>query len=387
MKKVLEIFLLLGMCACLLISGFLVLQDHRSLREREEKAAEERDRERALLAAKAGEGQEQDADVKAEAPAEDEDVSKDPVCKLVLAGISFPDEPGAEAAEFFAERLSDLSGGSLSADTYMGYELGSGAQILSMTKDGTIEACLVPAGELAEYDPRYAVPGMPFAFADSAEAYAFVDGPFKEWVGDGRLEEKGISAIDAWDGGFRHLTNSQKPIEHPEDLEGLRIRTGFDFQLEALFTALGAEPKQIVFSELLAGLQLKAVDGQENLLSLMTTNMMWEHDQKYLTLTGHQWNCFFLVVNREFLDKLTPAQKEVLVAASAEARDHMREAVKEREQGDLAILKENGMEITETIDLKEFRRAVRPAWDALREYLKGETDLAPFNELIRKAAG
>ena len=307
----------------------------------------------------------------------------DPAVNMTLGSFCVEGEPGQKASLLFAEKAAEYSGGSVTVEVQNASRLGNAAAMAEQTALGRIEACLVCESTLDPYDPRYALLPLPFGYTGYQQAYAVEDGPFREWVGDGTLEQKGLHVVNAWDYGFRNLTNSQHPVEHPEDVKGLKIRTGQEIQLGACMEALGADVRQIVFSELISALKQKTVDGQENPLSTICSNALWECRQKYLTMTRHQWQALNLVVNDDWWKGLTDAQRGAIEKAAFDAQKSMREEVSGSEEGYLERLEEEGVEIIRDIDIDEFREAMAPAYEQLGEHVKDPGLVEKMKEIIR----
>ncbi|MBV5349634.1 TRAP transporter substrate-binding protein DctP, partial [bacterium] len=89
-----------------------------------------------------------------------------------------------------------------------------------------------------------------------------------------------------FENGFRHMTNSKRPINKPEDMAGLKMRLMENPVHMETFKVLGANPSPMPFGELFTALQQKTMDGQENPLLIIKTSKFYEV-QKYLALTGH----------------------------------------------------------------------------------------------------
>jgi TRAP-type transport system periplasmic protein len=106
-----------------------------------------------------------------------------------------------------------------------------------------------------------------------------------------------------WDHGFRQITASGKPIDTPKDLAGFKIRVPVSPMLVSSFKALGAAPTSMNLTELYTSLQTKVVDGQENPLNVVETAKLYEV-QKYVSLTSHAWDGFWLVANKRSWNKL-----------------------------------------------------------------------------------
>ena len=135
-----------------------------------------------------------------------------------------------------------------------------------------------------------------FLFRDAQHAFDVIDGP----VGDELAElasAKGLELLALWDNGIRHTSNNVHPIESPDDLAGLKIRTPPDPMTIDIFTTLGANPSALAFSELYIARQQGVVDGQENPLSHIYTSKLYEY-QKYITLTGHKYETAPLLASK-----------------------------------------------------------------------------------------
>ncbi|NLU33247.1 MAG: TRAP transporter substrate-binding protein [Clostridiaceae bacterium] len=252
--------------------------------------------------------------------------------KIILGHFGAPNEPVSKAAETFKQKVEELSGGAMTVEIHGNSELGNAPEMAEQTRIGAIQACLVSQGTLDKFDPRYALVTAPYVYSGYEHAYAVVDGPFAEWVSDGVLESKGLHNVGPWDYGFRNLTNSVREVKKPSDVAGLRIRTPQEVQKVACFETLGATVQQIAFNELISALKQGTVDGQENPISTIYNNSMWEANQKYLSLTRHTWESVNLTVCNSWWNSLTGEQQKIIEEASKVARDQMRQEVQSSEQ-------------------------------------------------------
>ncbi len=304
---------------------------------------------------------------------------------IQLGHFGAPGEPVSSAAETFKAKVEELSGGAISVDIHGASELGNAKDMIEQTAIGAIQACLVSQGSLDKYDIRYALVTAPYVYSGYEHAYAVVDGPFAQWVGDGKLESEGLHNVGPWDYGFRNLTNSRREVKVPEDVKGLKIRTPSEVQKVACFEALGADVQQVAFSELISALKQGTVDGQENPISTIYNNSMWEANQKYLSLTRHTWEAVNLTVNNDFWTGLTGDQRSWIEQASGIARDQMRNEVQNSEQDYVQKLRDKGMTVTE-VDLALFKAAMAPAWDAVAAYEGSAEDMAYFLKIVEDSA-
>lgn len=301
--------------------------------------------------------------------------------KIILGHFGAPNEPVSSAAETFKTKLEELSGGSITVEIHGASELGNAPEMAEQTRIGAIQACLVSQGTLDKFDPRYALVTAPYVYSGYEHAYAVVDGPFAEWVSDGMLESKGLHNVGPWDYGFRNLTNSVREVKAPGDVAGLRIRTPQEVQKVACFEALGATVQQVAFSELISALKQGTVDGQENPISTIYNNSMWEANQKYLSLTRHTWEAVNLTVCNSWWNGLTKEQQGLIEEAGKIARDQMRDEVQSSEQDYVQKLKDEGVIVTE-VNLDEFKAAMAPAWDRVAEYEGTPEHMEEFLEMV-----
>ena len=292
-------------------------------------------------------------------------------------------DPLGTAAQAFADKLSELSGGALTVDVRGDSVLGNAKEMIEQTQQGLIEACLVSQGTLDKFDIRYAFVTAPYMFSGYDQAYAVVDGPFAEWVNDGTLEAAGLHNIGAWDYGFRMLTNSVREVKTPEDVKGLLIRTPSEVQKVACFEALGATVQPLAFSELLPALKQGTFDGQENPIATIVSFKMWEVNQKYVSLTRHTWESVNLTVSNDWWMGLSAEEQGWVIEANEYAKGVMRGMIQEAEAYYVSVLEENGVTVT-TVDLALFKAMMGPAWAAVSEYA-GDTDgsmLQKFLEIV-----
>lgn len=303
---------------------------------------------------------------------------------IILGHFGAPNEPVSFAAEKFKSELEKLSGGTLTVEIHGASELGNAPEMTEQTALGAIQACLVSQGSLDKYDIRYALVTAPYVYSGYEHAYAVVDGPFADWVGDGVLESKGLHNVGPWDYGFRCLTNSKREVKVPADVKGLKIRTPAEVQKVACFQALGADVQQVAFSELISALKQGTVDGQENPISTIYNNSMWDAGQVYLSLTRHTWEAVNLTLNNAFWEGLTDEQRSLIEQASAAARDQMRNDVQSGEQDYIQKLRDEGVTVTE-VDLEIFKAAMAPAWEAVAEYEGSAEDMDKFLAMVEKA--
>jgi len=253
--------------------------------------------------------------------------------------------PLEQGATKFAELVAAKSGGKIKVNVFPGGTLGGDAPNVSALQGGTIEFVMLNSGILASQVKDFEVYDFPFMFANAKEADAVVDGPFGQKL-HARLAEKNIIGLAYTELGFRNITNSKKAISTVDDIAGLKLRVIPNAINVDWVKALGANPTPLAFPELYAALEQRAIDGQENPLSVIQANKFFEV-QKFLTLTNHQYNPQSLIFSKKVWDTLSPAEQKILSDAAAEASKFQRQVNRDAAAGQLDALKKGGMQVSE----------------------------------------
>src|SRR3712207_969518 len=171
--------------------------------------------------------------------------------RLTLGHGAAPGNPRSLAAERFAELLRERSNGRIEMRVAGSAQLGDDASMLTGLRTGTLDMSVNAQGPISSVVPELAAFGLPFLFPTSQAAYRVIDGAMGQEIVR-KLEAVGLISLGWWDNGIRHITNSKRPVNRPEDLRGLKIRTTADASTIDTSQALGAETPQINFGELYA---------------------------------------------------------------------------------------------------------------------------------------
>jgi len=159
-----------------------------------------------------------------------------------------------------------------------------------------------------------------YLIAGKKMALEVARGDVGRMMADRLVKDTGIRALAISYLGFRHVTNSKRPITSPEDLKGLKIRTQSNpLHIEG-FKAFGASPTPMSFAELFTALQQGVVDGQENPIYNIFAAKLYEV-QKYLSLTSHICSLGAYIMSDEYYRSLPKDIQEAIDKASADARE------------------------------------------------------------------
>jgi tripartite ATP-independent transporter DctP family solute receptor len=285
--------------------------------------------------------------------------------------------------EKFAELVASKSGGKMKVSLFPGGVLGGDQANVSALQGGTLEIVSLNSGILASQAKEFGIYDFPFMFANSKEADTVVDGPFGKMM-HAKLEGKGIVGLAYWELGFREITNSRRPIHKVDDIAGLKLRVIPNAINVDWVKALGANPTPLAFPEVYAALDQKAIDGQENPLTVINANKFYEV-QKHVALTNHQYNPQSVIFSKKVWDTLAEGNRKVLADAALEAAKFQRQASRDAAGAALDNLKKNGMQVTELsgAELAKFRDKMNPVVAKHSEVVGADTVKALEAELAK----
>lgn len=270
-----------------------------------------------------------------------------------------------DAARAFAQTIAERSGGAFEIALRPAGALGGERDVIEGLQIGTVELTISSTGPIGNFVPEVYALDFPFLFDDYASAHAVLDGEIGQEL-LASFQPHGIVGLAWAENGFRHITNSVRPIREPADLAGLKLRTMENEVHIAAFRAAGAAPTPMSWTEVLTSLQQGTIDGQENPIPIVTANNMWEI-QDNITLTGHVYSPAVVAMSAIHWDGLTEEQQGWFVEAAQAAAAASRQTVAANEESGIALMRENGMEVIDGIDKAAFAAAVQPAYDAFAD--------------------
>ena len=253
------------------------------------------------------------------------------------------DHPAVQGVMKFAELLEEKSGGRIHMDVFHSAQLASDRDCIEGMQINTIQSGIMVGSALAGFTDELLVFDLPFLFENSEQGQKLCDSDVgKEMLAS--LDDIGIKGLGFMEYGMRNITNSKLPIEKPEDLQGIKIRTMENqIHMEA-FSVMGADPTPMAFGELFTALQQGTIDAQENPLSVITSSKFNEV-QTYLSVTEHVYSAAPLMVSKAAYDALPEDLQAVVDEAGMEACVWEREYLAEAETAWLDELEAAGMQI------------------------------------------
>lgn len=230
----------------------------------------------------------------------------------------------ADMGRDFGQMVSDATGGKVKVEVYAADQLTAGNQTegIQGVIDGTIELSAHSNIIYSNFDARLNVVSLPFLFDSFEDVDAKLDGNAGKAVGE-VVESMGLHLLGIGENGFRHPTNSVRPIESLADMKGLKIRVAGSKLLNAAYDKWGANWTNANWSEVYTGLQTGTYDGQENPLPTADGASIQDVN-KYCTNWTGIYDCIFFTMNKELYDSLSPELQAIVDECGAKAAENQR---------------------------------------------------------------
>lgn len=295
--------------------------------------------------------------------------NKDKKIVLRVGTTTAPDGHYVKGLEQFKEKVAKYSNDRVVVEIFHSSQLGNERDLIEGVSAGTLEMTLISSAPLTNFSTDFMLFDLPFIITDRQKAYEFMDGDIGQKI-LATLEPKGIKGLGFWENGFRHITNDKKPIVHPADVKGLKIRTMENPVHQETFKQLGALPTPMAWGEVFTALQQGTIDGQENPLEIINSAKVYEV-QKYISLTGHFYSPAVLLINKKLFDGFPKDIQDAILKAEKEARDWERNYSAERDNILVQELKDKGITVTE-VDKAEWEKAVEAVYTKFEDKINPE---------------
>ena len=194
-----------------------------------------------------------------------------------------------------------------------------------------------------------------------------------ESVLNAAAEKNGYKILSYFENGFRHITNNTRPVNVPEDLKGIKLRTPKGEWRVKMFQLYGANPTPMAFSEVFTALKTGVIDGQENPYAQIWS-AKFQEVQKYLSITGHVYTPAYVLVSEKHFAKLPEDVQKDLMDAAAESQAAVYEMAAKLETELLENLRDGGVKVNEA-DTDAFIAASKPIYDEFASSVEGGADL------------
>jgi tripartite ATP-independent transporter DctP family solute receptor len=267
----------------------------------------------------------------------------------------------------FARCSNEALGDKAVVQTFGSSQLGKDKELLQKLKLDQVTFSL-PSSVMSSVADEFGVFEMPYIINDR-EHMRRVQEAIMESTLQPAAQANGYRIIGLWENGFRHITNNERPVNVPADLEGIKLRTPKGAWRVKMFKLYGANPTPMAFSEVFTALQTGVIDGQENPYAQIWS-AKFQEVQKYLSITGHVYTPAYVLVSDKHFAKLPEDVQDALVKCARETQDFVYESAARLETELLQNLKDGGIEVNEA-DKDAFISASTPIYEEFAASVEG----------------
>lgn len=286
--------------------------------------------------------------------------------EITLGSTENQENIQVRTAERFATNVEEMSDGDITVTVSAGGSYGSVEEIADLVSQNTIQMSVGGFLPLSRYASQYYFVDSPFVIEDYEHIVNLVHSEKFQPALD-QLQQRGNQTIigDPIYRGFRHTT-SNKPINTPENVQGLNLRLPQLDAWIAVWEEIGARPTPVALDELYSALQQGVADASEGDIQQIHSQSLYEV-QSHLSLTSHLLSCGVMIINHNFYTGLDDTHRETIEEAVTQATQWGAEQGQTAEEDLINEVSNNGMTIVEDVDQEAFREAGRPAVEQLFE--------------------
>jgi TRAP-type transport system periplasmic protein len=243
--------------------------------------------------------------------------------------------------------------------------------LLQKLKLGTVDIAL-PSTVMSSEADLFGVFEMPYLVKDRNHMKRIESEVFWKTLAPA-AEAKGLKVIGVWENGYRHITNSKRPINTPADLQGIKLRVPEGKWRVKMFQTYGANPSPMKFSEVFTALQTGVMDGQENPFTQIYSAKFHEV-QKHLSLTGHVYTPAYATVGMRKWSSLPADVRSTLEAVAKETQAFVYEKAAKDDDELLAKIKAANVQVN-TPNKDAFIAASKPVYEEFAKEVKGAEEV------------
>ncbi|MDX5436210.1 MAG: TRAP transporter substrate-binding protein [Pontibacter sp.] len=275
-----------------------------------------------------------------------------------------------------AKKVEEKSGGKLRVDIYSNGQLGSERECVELLQIGSLGMTKVSAAVMESFSPNFKVLSLPYIFEDKQHYYNVLEGDVGKFLlSEG--EPYWLKGLCYYDAGSRSFYTTNRQINDPKDLKGLKIRVQASPTAISMVKSFGGAATPTSWGELYTALQQGVVDGAENNTPSFYLSHHYEVS-KYYSLNEHTMVPDILLISSKVWESLNPQEQKWLQEAVDESAVVQRQLWQEAEEHALAEVKKAGVIVTKP-DKEPFAKLVEP----LYESYKSEPEVYSLIQRIR----
>src|SRR4051812_14411281 len=266
------------------------------------------------------------------------------------------DYPTVQALNFMSKMITERSGGRDQIRVFHSRQLGEERETIEQTRAGAIDLNRTNGALIGNFVPAMNVLAMPFLFRSIDHLQKVLDGPIGTEILNS-FEPYGFVGLTFYDSGARSIYNNVRAIRTLADINGLRLRVQQSELMSNMVKALGAEPVELPYGQVITGLATRLIDGAENNWPSFVTTDHYKF-AGYYTLTEHTMSPEVLVMSRKAWESLSPDERKLFREAAQQSSRFMREKWKDLDQQSRRQAEAAGVTIVSDFDRTGFEAAM-----------------------------
>src|ERR1700720_201547 len=266
------------------------------------------------------------------------------------------DYPTVQALQYMGRLIAESSSGRHQIRVFHSRQLGEEKETIEQTRAGAIDLNRTNGALIGNFVPAMNVLAMPFLFRSIEHLQKVLDGPIGNEILNS-FEPYGFVGLAFYDSGARSIYNGVRPVRSIADINGLRLRVPQSELMSDTIKALGAEPIELPYGQVLTGLATSLIDGAENNWPSFVTTDHYKY-AGYYTLTEHTMGPEVLIMSRKAWESLPPEDRTIFREAAPPSGRFMRERWKDLEEQSRRQAAGAGVTIVTEFDRKPFEAAM-----------------------------
>ncbi|WFU33744.1 TRAP transporter substrate-binding protein [Bradyrhizobium brasilense] len=266
------------------------------------------------------------------------------------------DYPTVQALNYMDRLIAERTAGRHRIVVFHSRQLGEEKETLEQTRAGAIDLNRTNVALIGTMVPSVNVLAMPFLFRSPEHLQTVLDGPIGSEILSS-LGDHGFVGLAFYDSGARSIYNSVRPVRSLDDLKGLRVRVQQSERMSDMVRALGAQPVQMPYGQVLTGFATGLIDGAENNWASFVTTGHYKY-AGYYTLTRHTFSPDVLLMSQKAWASLSPEEQAIFREAAQRSSAYMRERWRELEERSRRQAELAGVKVVTDIDRKPFEAAM-----------------------------
>src|SRR5476649_38443 len=269
-----------------------------------------------------------------------------------VADTQNEDYPTVQALQYMGRLVAEKTGGRHQIRVFHSRQLGEEKETIEQTRVGAIDLNRTNVALIGTFVPAMNVLAMPFLFRSIEHLEKVLDGPIGNEI-LGSFEPYGFVGLAFYDSGARSIYNGVRPVRSIADIKDLRLRVQQSELMSDMIKALGADPIELPYGQVLTELATRLIDGAENNWPSYVTTDHYKY-AGYYTVTEHTMSPEVLVMSLKAWQSLSAEDQKIFRDASIQSSQFMRAKWKDLEQRSRQQAEAAGATIVSNFDRKPF---------------------------------